>query len=200
LIARSGSVDNRAEGCTMMKFGRTGIAVAVLAVWGVLGALPMSRADAQEELLHGVEKLEGLSPAHMPGPIAYDRVPPAGGPHAPVWVNCGVYPQPVPVEMAVHSLEHGAVWITYRPDLPPPDVLALAALARGQTHVLVSPWAVTPPLPSAVVASAWGYQLLVDDAADPRLEEFVRNYVNGMLAPEPGAPCHGGAGTPLPNP
>jgi hypothetical protein len=136
----------------------------------------------------------------VPGPIPYDRLPPPGGPHAPVWANCGVYAQPVPVEMAVHSLEHGAVWITYRPDLPPPAVLTLQALARGETHVLVSPWGPLPPLPSAVVASAWGFQLLVDDASDPRLAEFVRRYLNGPLAPEPGAPCRGGAGTPLPMP
>jgi hypothetical protein len=64
----------------------------------------------------------------------------------------------------------------------------------------VSPWGPLPPLPSAVVASAWGFQLLVDDASDPRLAEFVRRYLNGPLAPEPGAPCRGGAGTPLPMP
>src|SRR5215217_3837704 len=65
----------------------------------------------------GVEVYANISAAHVQGPIEYPQVPPVGGPHNPIWVNCGVYEQPVPSEMAVHSLEHGAVWITYRLDL-----------------------------------------------------------------------------------
>jgi hypothetical protein len=148
------------------------------------------------DAIPGVERFDELSPAHVAGPIDYERLPPPGGPHNPIWVNCGVYLQPVPTEMAVHSLEHGAVWITYRPDLPPPAVQALAELTRGQTHVLVSPWG-GPPLPSDVVASAWGLQLATDDASDPRLAEFVRRHAEGPQTPEPGAPCRGAAGTPL---
>ena len=169
-------------------------------------AAPLSTASTAAnwqdlgEAIPGVEQFEGLSPAHVPGPINYERLPPAGGPHNPIWVNCGVYLQAVPTEMAVHSLEHGAVWITFRPDLPPSAVEALANLTRDQTHVLVSPWDGLPPLPSAIVASAWGFQLLAEDPSDPRLAEFVRRYVEGPQTPEPGAPCRGGAGTPLPLP
>ncbi len=181
-----------------MRYAQRAILAALVAALAgpVVGAAGPQGQEA-DDAIPGVERIDGLSAAHLPGTIPYDRVPPAGGPHAPVWVNCGVYTQPVPTEMAVHSLEHGAVWITYRPDLPPAAVLALRDLARGQTHVLVSPWAAVPPLPSPIVASAWGFQLSVEDASDPRLAAFVQRYVNGPLAPEPGAPCRGGAGTPL---
>ena len=54
---------------------------------------------------------------HVTGTVHYNRNPPAGGDHSATWLNCGVYAQPVPNENAVHDLEHGAVWITYRPNI-----------------------------------------------------------------------------------
>jgi hypothetical protein len=86
-------------------------------------------------------------------------------------------------------MEHGAVWITYRPGLPEEQVDKLRQMARNQTHVLVSPY---PDQPSAVVASAWGKQLRLDSAADSRLEQFVSAFQRGPHAPEPDAPCRGG--------
>lgn len=131
---------------------------------------------------------------HVPGGVAYPQVPPVGGDHAPAWQNCGFYAEPVPTERAVHSLEHGAVWITYRPDLPGDQIRVLRALAGGNPYVLVSPWA-DPPLPAPVVASAWGVQLGADNAADPGVAAFVARFANGPQSPEPGAACRGSAGT-----
>jgi len=170
-----------------------GLLVLAGAIWfGVnayLGAQPIP----------GIERYSGLSRDHLPGTIPYSQVPPPGGPHSAVWQNCGVYDEPVPTEAAVHSLEHGAVWITYRPDLPPDEVRTLRNYARGQRYVLVSPWPAEPPLPSPIVVSAWGLQLKLDSASDSRLADFVRRYANGPQTPEPGASCSGGVGTPLEN-
>ena len=132
---------------------------------------------------------------HVQDPVDYPQKPPVGGDHAPRWQNCGFYSQSVPSEQAVHSMEHGAVWITFRPDLPDDQVRTLRAFARANPYVLVSPWADTS-LPAPVVASAWGLQLTADSATDPAIGVFVRRYANGPQAPEPGAPCSGGVGTP----
>ena len=130
--------------------------------------------------------------SHVEGPVDYDRVPPLGGPHAPVWANCGVYEdQIVPPELAVHSMEHGAVWIAY-PDDGQVDVDRLRDLATGQPDVLVSP----SDEVDGVVATAWGVQLIADGADDPGLPAFIEAYVRGPGTPEPGAPCSGGAGEP----
>ncbi len=59
-----------------------------------------------------------LSQYHTTEPVFYGQIAPVGGDHGPVLQNCGFYEEPVRNENAVHSLEHGAVWITYRPDLP----------------------------------------------------------------------------------
>ena len=66
---------------------------------------------------------------HQSGPIQYTKyTPPVGGVHNPTWQNCmgDVYDAQIANEHAVHSLEHGAVWITYRPDLPKDQVDKLA--------------------------------------------------------------------------
>lgn len=126
---------------------------------------------------------------HQTGRIEYKENPPVGGPHNPVWQNCGVYAAPLNDEYAVHSLEHGAVWITYRPDLPAADVDKLKALVDGRSYTLLSP---RPDLPSPVVASAWNRQVAVDSAGDARLKAFLDKYEGGTQAPERGAACSGG--------
>lgn len=127
--------------------------------------------------------------------MTYAQTPPVGGDHSRVWQNCGFYSRPVEPEQAVHSMEHGAVWITYRPNLARAEVDTLRQLARRRAYVLVSPWR-DNSLPAAVVASAWGVQLKLPLARSPALEEFVETYAGGTQAPEPGAPCTGGVGTP----
>ena len=122
-------------------------------------------------------------------------VPPVGGAHNQVWLNCAgvVFEQPVPDEHAVHSLEHGAVWIAYRPDLPQGQVDQLRDLAQSQSCILVSPY---PDLEPPIVASAWGKQMTLESADDADLERFVRAYLQGPQTPEPGAACTGGVGEP----
>jgi hypothetical protein len=130
---------------------------------------------------------------HQEGAISYAQTPPAGGPHNPVWQNCGIYDQPIASENAVHSQEHGAVWVTYRPDLTTEQVEALRAQIRGQGYTLLSPY---PDLPAPVVASAWGVQLQLEGPDDPRLASFLDTYRQSPQAPEPGAICHSGTGIP----
>ena len=131
-----------------------------------------------------------LTNNHVPGTVGYKVSPPVGGDHNAVWQNCmgDLYPQPIANENAVHSLEHGAVWITYRPDLPADQVAALAAKVRGTPYLMLSPYA---DLDRAISAQAWGYQLKLDSATDPRIDQFIQAFRNNA-APEPGAPCSGG--------
>jgi hypothetical protein len=126
--------------------------------------------------------------------IEFDDLPPVGGAHSSVWQNCGIYTEPVAPEHAVHSMEHGAAWITYQPDLPADEVTELQNFVRGQTFLILSPY---PGLRSPVVASAWSVQIELDSASDSRLTEFVDRYRLGSTTPERGAACTGGTGEPL---
>ena len=118
---------------------------------------------------------------------------PAGRRRAqPGWQNCGIYDQPINNENAVHSMEHGAVWITYQPDLPKAQVDKLKELA-SEDYMLLSPY---PGLPAKVVASSWNNQLKLDSADDPRLPKFISKYKNNRAeTPELGAACDGGVST-----
>jgi hypothetical protein len=117
----------------------------------------------------------------------------AGGEHNPVWQNEGFSEEPVRDETAVHTLEHGAVWITYQPDLPEGQKEAIRELVEGQTCLLASPY---EDLDSPVVASAWGKQLRLESAEDSELESFIGAYRQGPQTPEPGATCTGGTADP----
>jgi hypothetical protein len=128
--------------------------------------------------------------------VVYTETPPVGGRHAPppYWQNCGYYDAPIRNEAGVHSMEHGAVWITYRPDLAQDQIDKLKKLAEDQTFVLVSPY---DGLPAPIVASAWNRQLYLDSADDIRLGQFVRSFRLSPTAPEPGALCSDGVGDPI---
>ena len=175
---------------TTIRLAVAGVVLAVLAVLVIanLGGDDGGGSSAVEPA--GVQRFGDLARNHVQTPVEYPQTPPVGGDHAPVWQNCGVYPQPITTGLGVHAMEHGAVWITYRADLPAAEVAKLTAAASGQPYVLVSPWA--DELPAPVVASAWGRQLRLESASDPRLTQFVRAFEQGPQTPEPGAPCTGG--------
>lgn len=135
-----------------------------------------------------------LARGHPSGTVAYAQTPPAGGNHATAWVNCGIYDKAIPDEAAVHSLEHGAIWVTYRPDLPADQVAALRDAVRGEPYGLLSPF---PDLPDPVVATVWGTQLRLQSAGAPELASFIAKYADAVSAPEPRGACTGGIGTPL---
>ena len=164
-------------------------AVAIALVAGAFVAVQKERGLSDPTKIEGLIEKTIKSGEHTTGTVTYDATPPMGGKHNPQWLNCAVYNKPQVNENAVHSLEHGAVWITYNPDLPKADVDKLAKRAKGEPFLLVSPY---PGLKSPVVASAWGKQVFLDGVNDPRLERFIRSFANGPQTPEPGAVCFGG--------
>ena len=170
-----------------------GIVVSVLVVLGGLVVYGASNYSKTQATIEGVESLRIVETKHQDGLIAYEQKSPAGGKHNAAWQNCGVYDQPVQNETAVHSLEHGAVWITYRPDLPTAEVERLQTVTRQSSHRLLSPY---PDLPAPIMVSSWGYQLKLNRSDDPRLLQFINKYENSASAPEPGASCAGGVGQP----
>jgi hypothetical protein len=130
---------------------------------------------------------------HVTVTVDYPQTPPVGGDHAPRWQNCGFYDQAIFSEAGVHSLEHGAVWITYQPDLPADQVEQIQGLAQ-QPYTLASPW-VDSELGAPIVFSAWGAQLALDALPSTAADDFLATYREAATAPEPGAPCTGGIDT-----
>ena len=177
---------------------RAYIIVGLIVAVFVAGFAALVIVDARQKAAStppgGVQSYDVGPPGrHTEGNVNYAQTPPAGGAHDPVWQNCGFYTEPVRDENAVHSLEHGAVWITYLPSLPQDEVGRLRDLAQSNNYVLVSPY---PGQDSPIVATAWGKQLSLQSAEDPDLERFIGAYEQGPQTPEPGAACSGGTGNP----
>lgn len=163
------------------------IAIVVLVMVGI-GVYRFTRPDVA-----GVVSFGTLLRGHDRSvTFAGAALPPTGGTHNPTWQNCGIYTSPVDTSAAVHSLEHGAVWLAYRPDLPEEQVAELQDMVRGNAYGLMSPYT---GLESDVVMSAWGKQLVIDSLPDERIEEFLGRYLG--RGPEPGASCSGGIGQPV---
>ena len=151
-----------------------------------------------DEMPEGETDIEGViaiaieNADHVDGDVEYSSSPPAGGPHSGWWQNCGFYTEPLREELAVHSLEHGAVWVTYTDDAPADELDYLERLAGLNSHLLVSPYSQQD---TAIVLSAWGRQLALDSTSDPRFLRFLETYLrDGPTAPEPGAACFGAFG------
>jgi len=166
--------------------------VGALAVIAIVVSIVVTSAqpevDPADIDIAGLETFEGLEPAHVEGVVDYEQSPPAGGPHNPAWLNCGIYEQEVTPENAVHSLEHGAAWVTYNPAEVTEDELNALRDEMPSTYVILSP---IDGLEAPVVASAWGYQVQLDGVDDPRLDDFLTKYRLSPDAPEPGALCSG---------
>jgi Protein of unknown function (DUF3105) len=149
---------------------------------------PQGKADAAAQI-QGVVVKDFPSRNHVETVVAYTDSPPFGGDHDPTWADCNgtVYPDPIRNENAVHMLEHGAVWITYKPGLPADQLDALKKKVDGIGYMALSPY---PGLKSNVSLQSWGHQLFVDSASDERVDEFIDDLrLNTAVTPEPGASC-----------
>lgn len=180
----------------MLNNRKNQIILAIIAL-GVAGLAYILYLNVRPEpQIEGVIQLPRPARGHDDTQVFDDlEAPPAGGEHANIWQNCGIYNEPIEVGNVLHSMEHGALWISYQPDLPTDEVAALENIVRGQTYLLLSPF---PEQSSPIVLTAWGVKLEVDSVDDERIESFIERYRLGSQAPEPGAACTQGVGVPLP--
>ncbi|WP_018351276.1 DUF3105 domain-containing protein [Longispora albida] len=129
---------------------------------------------------------------HVQGKVQYFSTPPSGGKHNGRWQTCmgNVYAGPIPNEHAVHSMEHGAVWITYDPaKASQADIAELTKKVQGAgDYIMMSQY---PDQGSPISLQAWGFQLKVDKASDERVDEFIKT-LRKTASVEAGATCAGG--------
>jgi hypothetical protein len=140
----------------------------------------------------GIEVYPATTNHTVEGPIDYERRPPTNGDHAPLWQNCGFYEEPIEDRHAVHSMDHGVVWITYRPDLPEQQIESLRPYGK-ENYVIASPYLGQD---APVIATSWRVRLELNGANDPRLRRFVDQFRISELAPLSGNSCVLGVGNP----
>ena len=165
------------------------LAVAAVLAIGLGAAALVVQEDAEVPRdLSAVQTWDDLRTDHVgTDEIDYPQSPPVGGPHNDAWLTCGVYDRAVREENAVHSLEHGALWISYQPGLDEADLDALAG--KLPEEGILSP---DDEQEAPVVVTVWGAQLELTGPDDPRLDLFIEEYADGHTSPEAFAPCAGG--------
>jgi hypothetical protein len=169
--------------------------VVVLFAAAVITYAVVQVNEANADKVESIDEIAGVEIAdysagqdHVTEPVTYAESPPVGGPHDPFWADCtgSVYDVDIRHENAVHSLEHGAVWITYNPDLvSEADIATLAELVEGESGRMLSPYV---GLDSPISVQAWNHSLKVDAAGDKRIKQFadLMTYAADL---EPGASC-----------
>src|SRR3990167_11186190 len=60
---------------------------------------------------------EGATHVDEGAEVSYQSNPPTSGSHWPIPLLDGLYDTEKPDEALVHSLEHGRIWVSYKPDI-----------------------------------------------------------------------------------
>lgn len=174
----------------------TYLAAAVVVIATAVGGYFIVDSAQEDEKaaaapLKGEQSWDDLDQNHVTEDVDYKMTPPAGGDHDGAWQNCNgdVYDEPIRDENAVHSLEHGAVWVTYGDGAKEADIDKLAKRVGETPYSLMSPHAEQT---GTITLTAWGKQLTVEKADDPQVGKFFDKYVQGPQTPEQGAACTGG--------
>jgi Protein of unknown function (DUF3105) len=169
------------------------VVFAVAVIWYAVASVDKANADkiTSPSQISGLKTYSyAAGQDHVTTDVAYKQSPPVGGPHDPNWADCTgtVYTVDIRHENAVHSLEHGAVWITYNPDkVSKADVATLATLVKGVTHRLMSPY---KGLDAPISLQSWNHQLKVSKVSDKRIKQFADFFTeNSDFYPEIGASC-----------
>jgi hypothetical protein len=169
------------------------VVFAVAVIWYAVASVDKANADkiTSPSQISGLKTYSyAAGQDHVTTDVTYKQSPPVGGPHDPNWADCTgtVYTVDIRHENAVHSLEHGAVWITYNPDkVSKADVATLATLVKGVTHRLMSPY---KGLDAPISLQSWNHQLKVSKVSDKRIKQFADFFTeNSDFYPEIGASC-----------
>lgn len=188
--------ERRRSGLIIGGTALVGVAIIGAAAFAVIDQNKKNEAAeaAGQAALGDVQTFEDLERDHVETAVEYPQTPSVGGDHNPAWQNCGFYDSEVAPENATHSLEHGAVWIGYAPDLADDEVSEVEDIVSQNDYVLASP---VEGMDAPVTLSAWGYQIGVESIEDPAVAAFIEKYQQGEQTPEPGASCQGGVGSPL---
>lgn len=123
--------------------------------------------------------VEILGRNHIPdgSTAAYNSNPPTSGDHYAVPASIRFYDKELPDEQLVHNLEHGHVWIAYKPGLSS-DILSIFRDFSGGNIVV----ALRSKNDTDIALAAWGrldkFNIEANGIDKQRVKDFISRYQN----------------------
>ncbi len=108
----------------------------------------------------------------------YSSNPPTSGWHYPDPANWGFYDKELPDEQFIHNLEHGGIWIAYRPDLDPALIDSLEEAAKSFRRRIVMAPRVANDEDIALVAWSWLDKFSASEFSEKRVVDFIREFID----------------------
>lgn len=130
------------------------------------------------------QKVADMGAAHVKrgeSHVEYNSNPPTSGPH---WgdgvAGPGIKDKPVPDELVLHSMEHGAAVLWYKDDLPKAEVEKITkAFNNASGKKIMLP---RKELDVPVALTSWGWILKLKTIDETKIKEFIET--NNDRAPE----------------
>jgi type II secretory pathway pseudopilin PulG len=165
-----------------------GIVIVVLGLGFLLFSQDQKTAglkvDADANAAKQGQEFPELSRTHInPGDQheAYNSNPPTSGPHWAQPANWGVYDTPQVDEQFVHNLEHGGIWISYKPSIDADTKAKLQAIAKANPgSVVMSPREADE---SPIVLASWTRLEKLESYDEAKILDFIKS--NKNKSPEP---------------
>lgn len=163
-----------------------GLATVIVVVGGLVvvlqtqkGMTPSGGQAKSAKLLAGVQEFESQGAVHInPGTThpAYNSNPPTSGWHYSQPAAWGIYENQIVDGAIIHSLEHGGIWIAYKPNLPDDEKAKLKEIAsRYKSKVILEPRVQND---SPIALAAWQRLLKLDQVDEAKITEFISTYKN----------------------
>lgn len=161
-----------------------GVVVAVSLVFGFKALITKSpeqiefEQKVEEVSLEGkVEEfeIEGRSHVSAGTNISYKTNPPTSGDHFGQAKGWGVYNREVDDKMALHGLEHGGIWISYKEiDDETKEILKEIGKSNSQS-VIVAP---RPNNDDKIVIASWGKYMRLESVDKVLIQKYIDTYKN----------------------
>ena len=155
------------------------VSIAVVAAAGWWGIQALTPEPLGEDYSRAMPR-EGSAHVQEGTRVAYQSNPPTSGNHWSTPLRDGIYETEKPDEAVIHGLEHGRIWITYKPSIGQEAIVALKRALKGQFGIIMNPRVAND---TDIALAAWmrldTFNLSEDGAVDAkRILDFTQRYRN----------------------
>lgn len=153
------------------------IIVIILGIGVAIWAMSRSQAPMGEDLSIAVPSQGRNHVQPQATHPEYSSNPPTSGWHSPSTVKVGFYEEEIPDEQIIHNLEHGDIWISYRPDI---DQVIKEELKKFKgSKVIITPRSAND---TDIALVAWTrldkFDIENDTLNKSRIDNFIKRYIN----------------------